>query len=564
MNKIKYISIVLLIATFSCEDFLNVKDYTQKSSQNFPLNYEDCNQALAAAYSNLAMGQPITGFVIGSLASDDVLGGGAPFDDNAHSFDRWRKYSPNMLAGLWKDVYQGIFRVNKLMESIGQVEFASDEQYNMVMGESLFLRAFFYSELVKLFGEVPLIISAKEPVNYPKSPAEDVYAQIAQDLISAIDYLPSEPYNSIAPERYGHATRWAAEALLARVFLFYTGYYKKSVLPVAGGGEVSNDMVIEYLDDLIANSGHGLVDDYRNLWLYTNDYSKDDYPYTKGKNLSWAGDGNKEVVWSGKHGYDPSWASPQHNPLPQHLGIRGQHQATAFPYGWGYGWGPVNPRMVEQWITDEPDDTIRRWGSVVDMNSPREGFRNYFNDDPMVEETGYYQKKVTSIIVYSDKSAADTSDWEWMYYDNFVNGFATTNISSQELIFIRYSDVLLMHAELTQTAYGINLVRERAKLPPVEYSFEKLQKERRYELAFESIRFYDLLRWYGLDAGKIIDQNQNGVEVLDTEEPVLYSADLEERIRSTGGFMQIPETQISLSDEVLTQNKGWIGNDGNL
>ncbi len=562
MKKIIYIiSFSMLI--LGCEDYLNVIDYTQKSSQSFPLNYEDCNQALAGAYSCLTLGQPISTFTIGALASDDAFGGGAPFDEKGHSLDRWRKYSPNMVRDLWRDAYKGIFRVNKLRESLDQVQFSSEKERNTVLGECFFLRAFFYSELAKVFGEVPLVLSAKEPVNLPKSPANEVYAQIASDLKAAIEYLPSERYD-IDPERFGHATKWAAQAVMARVFLFYTGYYNQTDLPLAEGGAITKQSVVDYLDDLMANSGHQLVDDYRNLWLYTNKHTKEDYPYTSGKNLEWAGESNSEVVWSGKHGYTNNYNAPQHNPIPQYFGIRGQHRNTAFPFAWGYGFGPVNPRMLEQWIEDEPIDTIRRWGSVVDMNHPREGFRDYFNNDPMVEETGYYQKKYSMIQVYTDKSSEDTTEWEYDYYDNVVNDYAVSNISSQEMIFIRYADVLLMHSELTNTADGINQVRERAKLPPVGYSLENLQKERRYELAFEAIRYWDLLRWYGKEAGVIIDQNQNGVPIFNIEEPAIYTADLADRIRATGGFMQIPESEITLSDEVLTQNEGWTGEDANL
>src|SRR5690606_37120181 len=93
----------------------------------------------------------------------------------------------------------------------------------------------------------------------------------------------------------GHATKWAAQALAARIFPFYTGYYGKESLPVANeGGEISKGQVVAWLDDCIANSGHGLVDDFRNLWPYTNEYTAGDYDYASSNNLRWEGDGNKE------------------------------------------------------------------------------------------------------------------------------------------------------------------------------------------------------------------------------------------------------------------------------
>ena len=562
MKKIIFL-IVLSAIIVSCDDYLNVTDYTQKSSQNFPVNYDDCNQALAAAYTSMGLGEPFNSFMIAALASDDALGGGAPFNDNARSYDRWMKYDPDMFKNLWKNAYRGIFRANKLRESLDQVDFSSSEQYDLVLGETYFLRAFFYFNLVRLFGEVPLILSAQEPVNYPKSPASEIYPHIASDLTKAIELLPSVAYNS-DPSRLGHATKWAAEALMARVYLFYTGYYQQSELPLAEEGSVTKQMVIEYLNDLMDNSGHGLVDDYRNLWLYTNDYTKEDYKYTAGKGLSWAGDGNKEIVWSMKHGVCTYYDDAQNNRISQWFGVRGQHENTIFPFDWGFGFGPVNPIMVDQWILDEPNDTVRRWGSVIDMNDPREGVRDYFNNDPMLEETKLYQKKYSIIQVYTDKSDPDTANWVWDGYDNVVNGSSLGSNSSQEQIFIRYADVLLMHSELTETGDGINQVRDRAGLSPVSYSLENLQKERRYELAFEGIRYWDLLRWYRSEAGVIIDQNQNGAPVFDIDEPATYEANLTDRIRATGGFMQIPEFEIGLSGGVLEQNTGWVGNEGNL
>jgi len=102
-------------------------------------------------------------------------------------------------------------------------------------------------------------------------------------------------------------------------------------------------------------------------------------------------------------------------------------------------------------------------------------------------------------------------------------------------------------------------------LPAVAYSMENLIRERKYELAFEGIRYYDLLRWYGTEAGVLIDKNQSGADVLNDKVPGKYKdSDLTIRIRATGGFMQIPESEISLSNGVLIQNEGWNGGDMNL
>src|SRR5690606_7435260 len=147
----------------------------------------------------------------------------------------------------WTARYQGIFRANTALENLDKVtSWDSEAQKNQLRGEAHFLRALFYFELSQMFGEVPLVITT-EAQNLPKSPAEVTYSQIAYDLQEAINLMPSAPYTSVSA---GHATKWAAQALMARVFLFYTGYYNKSELPVAGeGGSISKSQVISWIDD---------------------------------------------------------------------------------------------------------------------------------------------------------------------------------------------------------------------------------------------------------------------------------------------------------------------------
>jgi hypothetical protein len=418
----------------------------------------------------------------------------------------------------------------------------------------------------KIFGEVPLILSAAEPVNYPKSPAKNTYAQIASDLKNAIENLPAEKFG-VKPERIGHATKWAAESLLARVFLFYTGYYQQTELPLPDGGSITKQQVIAGLEDVIANSGHTLVGDFRNLWPYTNSGTKEDYTYTKGKKLNWVGDNNIETVFAVKSGYVTGYGEA-YNYLCQLFGIRGQsNRNNVFPFSDSYGQASVNPIMVQQWAKDEPNDTIRRWGSIIDVTSPREGFKKYeLGGMNMIEETKLFIKKYELVFVYTDKTNADPLKWKSTTYQVALLGLTPNlfSVSLQDIILIRYSDVLLMHSELTGTANGINTVRARAGLPAVGYSLENVMKERRYELAFEGLRYWDLLRWYGKEAGVIIDQNQNGADILNDKIAAKYSADLAERIRATGGFFQIPESEISLSAGVLTQNAGWTGAGINL
>lgn len=152
----------------------------------------------------------------------------------------------------------------------------------------------FYFDLCRLFGTVPLLTTS-EPENVPRATAEELYAQIAFDLKTAIEKLPSVKYSAANNSELGRATKWAAEALLARAYLFYTGYYQQESMPLPDNSTLSRTDVITYLDDCINNSGHDLIGDFRNLWPYSNVYTKKDYKYAQDNDLHWIGEDGANV-----------------------------------------------------------------------------------------------------------------------------------------------------------------------------------------------------------------------------------------------------------------------------
>ena len=135
-----------------------------------------------------------------------------------------------------------------------------------------------------------------------------------------------------------------------------------------------------------------------------------------------------------------------------------------------------------------------------------------------------------------------------------------------DIIHIRYADVLLMLDELQGTVDGMNQLRKRAGLAPYDsYTFERLQKERSHELCFEGFRFTDLRRWYPETAGQIINENQKKSHIWYRGIPMMWQdmtdggASIAERYSKTRGFWQIPVSEITLSNGVLTQTPGWDG-----
>src|SRR5690606_5183035 len=195
-------------------------------------------------------------------------------------------------------------------------------------------------------------------------------------------------------------------ALAARVFLFYTGYYQQASLPVAGGGELSKEQIVSWLTACANDSGHGLVAHFQDLWPYTNEYTAEDYDYlaTHPELEGWEGDGNKETVFAVKFGTLVDWGDEYKlgysNQYVLHFGMRSNNgQAGTFPFGAGWGAGPVNSELWNEWRQAEPTD-IRRTGSIIDVENDLADY--LYGQDSQMEETGYWQKKYMPITAYRD------------------------------------------------------------------------------------------------------------------------------------------------------------------
>ena len=554
MKKIISLAALALVLT-SCEKNLDSESYTKKNTGNFPTTVADANQMITGIYSTLSRAvsnAQDSHFYMAELASDDRFGGGGENDKDMQGLDHLLNTKSSRFETFWTARYQGIYRANTALENLDKVtSWDTEDQKNQLRGEAHFLRALFYFELSQMFGEVPLVVSTVAQ-NLPKSPADATYAQIAFDLQQAIELMPSAPYSSVVS---GHATKWAAQALMARVFLFYTGYYNKSELPVANeGAAISKTQVIAWIDDYVNNSGHGLVSDFRNLWPYSNEYTKKNYPYAQTNNLKWEEDGNRETVFAVKFGTSVDWGDNFQlgyaNQNVLHFGLRSNNGgANTFPFGQGWGAGPVNSNLWNEWRQAEPND-IRRTGSIMNVETDVESY--IYGADSQMEETGFWQKKYIPIRAYDGDNLVSS------YTVIKDKGPADMQLSNtQDLILIRFADVLLMQSELKENAEGMNKVRERAKLAPVAYSLPALKRERRWELAFEGLRYFDLMRWG--DAADALAA-QEGVAIknkgVDTQMRA-FGGGYRARFEATGGFWPIPESQIQLSEGVLVQNQGW-------
>ena len=597
MKKILYIATALCTMGLASCDIDDVENIGEMSSSQFPKTDADAEAVLAGVYQNLneIHANPQMSFLYNAcLASDDQLGGGGTNDKLMQAEDLLMNYNADMTNQFYADRFKGISRANTLLEVLEASEGMSEDVKNQAIGEAKFLRAYYYYELASMYGNVPLVRNAAEADN-KQGDVKVLWGQILQDLRDAASSMPAS--NSLNSSRVGHVDKYTAEAMLGRAWLFYTGMYCNGTtvadmvsttynpltsVELPDGTTLTKQDVIGYIDDCVNNSGYSLVDDFRNLWAYTNKKTINDYPYAAGKGLAWVENDNginPESMFAIKFNKQASWNTTigYSNGFALHFGVRGgQDIKNTFPFGQGWGAGPVAPNLVKDWQVAEPND-IRLKATVCDVNDTEE-MPNYGRGGwaDFVQETDYYAKKWSPIACKNDGTIPGTDGnpapeyafcFETCMYGmtggqqgGYGNNFQLDNIHDQVLI--RFADVLLMQSELKEDVTGINKVRARAGLSPISsYSLKALQDERRWEFACEGIRWNDIRRWH--IASTVLDK-QEGQDIYYCGSPAKneaanHNGGYSTRYKATAGFQKMPETQVALG--TVVQNDGWTGAD---
>ncbi len=217
----------------------------------------------------------------------------------------------------------------------------------------------------------------------------------------------------------------------------------------------------------------------------------------------------------------------------------GMREFSSYPYG--RGWGvTVNAKL---WNAFSATDT-RRTASIIGIDEEKIKFDK---KNSQREYTGYYNKKYSPMV---DKNGVDLP---------ITLGSQFWDISQfQDYVVLRYSDVLLMAAELgsgNAQAY-FDAVRKRAykdNFVSSPATIDNIMNERRLEFALEGIRYYDLLRQGIGKASSSIAESTTLLSGGVAGTKTITAA----KIQETKGLTQIPNTQITLSGGVLKQNAGW-------
>jgi len=560
-----------MILIMGCSDsFLDTENLYEKSLENFYKSPQDLNEAMAGVYNALyTAGVHSDEGIAANLLSDMMLGGGGPDDRSAKNVDSFQDPEEDTYSDLWKETYNGVTRANALIEKAAEVDlslfFDTAEEAaaykDQIIGEAYFMRGFYYFRAVKFFGGMPLILAIEDPRDAPRSSIAETYAQVASDFKMAIETMPNTSFPNIPTADYGHANKWVAQAYLARAYLYFTGYMTHmegqatTELPLADGGSLSSNDILGYLNDCIANSGHDLAGDFRNLWPYS--YANISagttvLPWAATEGLSWVGQdghsptfgsGNLETMFALRYS-TTDWGPGQqyNNRMPLFFGIRDN---SMVPFGQGWGWGTVNSKLWSQW--DDTDE--RKEGSILELGNPDQGTDGY-QADKGDHETGFFNKKYTT-IQHQDPDPNGNDGIKGMFYFlyNMSHGDPMQLWAAQDFILMRYADVLLMHSEISGTADGMNAVRQRAGLGPIGYSLEALKQERLHEFAFEGLRWFDLVRW-----GDVETAFSDNVNVSNSGAAAVYKVTYRPE---TKGLVPVPESEIRLSAGVYQQNPGW-------
>lgn len=461
-QKIKYIFIVSAFITLlsSCsKEYLEITPKGTALEETYYQNEEEAYSALISAYDIMSFNSSSWDNMISFMnaGSDDNYGASVPGD--AISLFSYNKLTPtNMPRGFWSNHYQGIFRANTLLQKLPNVPM--DEILKLRFeGECKAMRAYYHFNLVRMFGNIPLMTKTISPIEaqtYPQSSKEEVYAQIEKDLLEAIELLPA---TIVTATEGGRWTKGAAKAMLGKVYV----YDNKLTEAAAQLAEVNGT------PGETSKYGYRLLSNFKDLWVHTNKFNTESIledVHTDTGRADWGGLG------FGTEG----------NILSIMVGIRDYTRtegSTAPDYFSGWGVNTVTQSLYDVLKGDPRFDA-----TIIDVKAliASGQVKGYSFVNEASTNTGYFMAKFVPL-----KSDATT-----------LGGDPTLNFY-QDTYIIRLADTYLLEAEAlggtgARAQALLDAVRARVGLPSTPVSLDAIALERRKELACEGHRWFDLVR----------------------------------------------------------------------
>ena len=605
----------------SCDDMLDTDPrVTDATSATFPGKIADVEALNTATYSimnTMGGGDPDNQnpFLWWEVMSDNCFGSGGLQDNKVKSLHHLVQMNSNQYEQAFVLLYGGINRANNQIETIDNVDWTGNEaKRNQLLGEGYFMRGLYTLWLTQLYGDVPLITSTliTEEMKAQVSAEEVIYPQILSDFVSGQNLMSTEKSS-------GHANKYVAEAFMARAYMFWAGFYKK-VADLSTGSAPAIDLVeqegctaaslsqadvVNALRDIVSSGAYELLEDYRSLWQYSNSYVWDEtqkaietgtghaYKFIADMKREHCfdqpgmGNGNKEELFQIQFMNASKWDLDQKGPYScarmycnylsvfWALRVNGHNGDRNFTYPFTQGWGQGTPsnNIWDDWTVAENEGgytDIRKLGSLIDGVTENKEIDYEFVKD-CCEASGFGVKKYNGVTL--DALTGDSPWWDFAGGENFKGTLDNPMQGDhfEDFYLMRYADVLLMLSEMTGDAQYMNQVQKRAGVPETPYSLKELQNQRRWEFAFEGLRFNDMRRWSGKDGGESCYaakalQAQAGKQMV-VKGNVANKATMKhmtcswtKRYADTNGFLAKPQSQITLMNGKLIQNPGWDEN----
>ena len=605
----------------SCDDMLDTDPrVTDATSATFPGKIADVEALNTATYSimnTMGGGDPDNQnpFLWWEVMSDNCFGSGGLQDNKVKSLHHLVQMNSNQYEQPFVLLYGGINRANNQIETIDNVDWTGNEaKRNQLLGEGYFMRGLYTLWLTQLYGDVPLITSTliTEEMKAQVSAEEVIYPQILSDFVSGQNLMSTEKSS-------GHANKYVAEAFMARAYMFWAGFYKKVADLSTGSAPAINLVeqegctaaslsqadVVNALRDVVNSGAYELLEDYRSLWQYSNSYVWDEtqkaletgeghaYKFIadmKRENCfdqPGMGNGNKEELFQIQFMNASKWDLDQKGPYScarmycnylsvfWALRVNGHNGDRNFTYPFTQGWGQGTPsnNIWDDWTVAENEGgytDIRKLGSLIDGVTENKEIDYEFVKD-CCEASGFGVKKYNGVTL--DALTGDSPWWDFAGGENFKGTLDNPMQGDhfEDFYLMRYADVLLMLSEMTGDAQYMNQVQKRAGVPETPYSLKELQNQRRWEFAFEGLRFNDMRRWSGKDGGESCYaakalQAQAGKQmvvkgnVANKTTMKHMTCSWTKRYADTNGFLAKPQSQITLMNGNLIQNPGWDEN----
>ena len=605
----------------SCDDMLDTDPrVTDATSATFPGKIADVEALNTATYSimnTMGGGDPDNQnpFLWWEVMSDNCFGSGGLQDNKVKSLHHLVQMNSNQYEQPFVLLYGGINRANNQIETIDNVDWTGNEaKRNQLLGEGYFMRGLYTLWLTQLYGDVPLITATliTEEMKAQVSAEEVIYPQILSDFVSAQNLMSTEKSS-------GHANKYVAEAFMARAYMFWAGFYKKVADLSTGSAPAINLVeqegctaaslsqadVVSALRDIVSSGAYELLEDYRSLWQYSNSYVWDEtqkaletgeghaYKFIADMKREHCfdqpgmGNGNKEELFQIQFMNASNWNLDQKGPYScarmycnylsvfWALRVNGHNGDRNFTYPFTQGWGQGTPsnNIWDDWTVAENEGgytDIRKLGSLIDGVTENKEIDYEFVKD-CCEASGFGVKKYNGVTL--DALTGDSPWWDFAGGENFKGTLDNPMQGDhfEDFYLMRYADVLLMLSEMTGDAQYMNQVQKRAGVPETPYSLKELQNQRRWEFAFEGLRFNDMRRWSGKDGGESCYaakalQAQAGKQmvvkgnVANKTTMKHMTCSWTKRYADTNGFLAKPQSQITLMNGNLIQNPGWDEN----